>query len=119
MEIDSCGTIAMHEGSGPDPRSVEVMQQAGLDISSQRSRPLRSDDFDRFDHILVMDESNLEDVRGLAPNDLARSKVVRLLGDSDVPDPYYGGDDGFVQVRELVRSGIADWLSTQLFTRAK
>jgi protein-tyrosine phosphatase len=123
IEVDSCGTISMHEGNRPDQRSIDVMRSAGVDIALQRSRPICAEDFLRFDHILVMDGSNLSDVLALLSDDNAGGQVARLLlgggagaDGCDVPDPYYGGDDGFIAVRDLVRAGTERWLDRKGFT---
>lgn len=106
LVIDSAGTGAWHQGEGPDPRSVAVAARHGIDISSQRARQVVSADFTRFDVILAMDGSNLSDLRRMAP---ARATAqVRLFLDTppyDVPDPYYGGADGFEAVFAMVEQG--------------
>lgn len=106
LVIDSAGTGAWHQGEGPDPRSVAVAARHGIDISSQRARQVVAADFARFDVILAMDGSNLSDLRRMAP---ARATAkVRLFLDApprDVPDPYYGGADGFEAVFAMVEQG--------------
>src|SRR3978361_540704 len=88
-EIDSAGTGNWHVGEGPDRRSTRVAQEPRAPISHQKCRQFRLSDFDEFDHIYVMDRSNLADVLALAPNKQAAQKVELLLGDKEVPDPYY------------------------------
>jgi len=104
VKVDSAGTSGYHAGDPPDRRSVATMRDAGIDISGQRSRKFVRADFNKFDRILVMDRSNLADVLALARTEEERSKVSLFdpTGD-EVPDPYYGGDGGFGQVREQVR----------------
>ena len=108
LEIDSAGTSGWHAGDPPDPRSQESALQHGIDISQQRSRPFEPADFDRFDHILVMDTSNYRDVIAQSTTSTERDKVSLILNylepDSNrsVPDPYYGGPDGFEQVYQLL-----------------
>ena len=106
LVIDSAGTGAWHQGEGPDPRSVAVAARHGIDISGQRARQVVAADFTRFDVILAMDGSNLSDLRRMAP---ARATAkVRLFLDApprDVPDPYYGGADGFEAVFAMVEQG--------------
>ena len=108
IEVDSAGTIATHEGELPDPRSIEVGQNHKIDITNQRSRPLKKSDFETFDIIYVMDASNYSDVLDLAENDEQRAKVKMILNESypnenrKVPDPYYGGDEGFEQVYQML-----------------
>ncbi|MEY4968716.1 MAG: hypothetical protein RLZZ261_487 [Bacteroidota bacterium] len=113
--VDSAGTIATHQGEAPDPRSQASVRRQGIDISGQRSRPLQPSDFESFDHILAMDRSNLADVLLRAPEH-AKSKVALVLESAypgegrEVPDPYYGGENGFLQVVELLRTACAQWI---------
>lgn len=80
------------------------MRAAGVDISGQRSRKFVRSDFDKFDRILVMDQSNLRDVLALAKTEEHAAKVALFdATGADVPDPYYGGEQGFSNVREQVR----------------
>ena len=106
--VDSAGTGSWHIGNSPDPRSIEVARQYGLDISSQRGRQFSTKDFLEFDHIFVMDNSNYDDVIKLAKNASDKDKVSLILDELfpdenvDVPDPYYGGDHGFEQVYQML-----------------
>ena len=108
FEIDSAGTGHWHVGEQPDPRSVAVGKKFGIDISTQRARQFKPVDFDHFDIIYVMDASNYKNVIALATTNTAKKKVKRLLEENpassvkDVPDPYYGGDDGFENVYYLI-----------------
>lgn len=110
VEVDSAGTAAYHVGESPDPRSVATARQHGIDISAQRGRQFTVSDFDAYDHIYVMDRSNYQNVLRLARNDNDRNKVKLILNelfpgeDREVPDPYYGGDQGFEHVYELLDS---------------
>lgn len=103
--VDSCGTGSWHVGKDADPRTRAVLKRQGIS-HHHRARQLEREDFRRFDWLLAMDEDNLIDLESAAPND-ARAALA-LLGDydphgrSEVPDPYYGGDDGFDRVYELV-----------------
>jgi protein-tyrosine phosphatase len=118
VEVDSAGTGAYHVGEPPDRRMRAAASQAGLQIDG-RARQFQPADFDRFDLIVVMDRANLRDVVAMAPDERAAGKV-RLFrsfdpqadaADLDVPDPYYGGDDGFRDVVAMVRraaSGLID-----------
>lgn len=111
FEIDSAGTGGWHVGEAPDPRSVAEARRNGIDISRQRGRQLVRDDFARFAHIVVMDDSNRRNTLKLARGDEAR-RVTRLLdevpgGPDQVPDPYYGGEDGFTHVWDLVNTATA------------
>ena len=105
--VDSAGTAGYHVGSAPDPRSIAVAQKYGLDISGQRCRRFSYSDFTEFDFIYVMDQSNYADIVSLAQNEMEISKVQLLLQQADlglaeVPDPYYGGADGFEKVFEMI-----------------
>ncbi|WP_396142076.1 low molecular weight protein-tyrosine-phosphatase [Flavobacterium sp.] len=101
--IDSAGTGGWHAGESPDQRSIETAKQNNIDISNQKARKFSIADFDSFDYIYVMDQSNHKDVINLAPNKVAKAKVALILGDSkEVPDPYYGGQEGFENVYYLL-----------------
>lgn len=107
LTVDSAGTGAWHVGERPDPRSIEVAERHGIELPGQ-ARCVTEDDFRRFDRIIAMDRSNLRDLEAMRPDDA--TAVVQLLrdhdpepGDGEVPDPYYGGDDGFDNVYEMVR----------------
>lgn len=101
--IDSAGTGGWHAGESPDQRSIETAKQNNIDISNQKARKFSIADFDSFDYIYVMDQSNHKDVINLAPNKVAKAKVALILGDSkEVPDPYYGGQEGFENVYFLL-----------------
>jgi protein-tyrosine phosphatase len=101
--IDSAGTGGWHAGESPDQRSIETAKQNNIDISHQKARKFSIADFDSFDYIYVMDQSNYKDVINLAPNEVAKAKIALILGDSkEVPDPYYGGQEGFENVYYLL-----------------
>lgn len=106
--IDSAGTAAYHAGEQPDPRSIAVAKKNQIDISYQRARKFTVEDFESFDFIFVMDESNFSNVVNLARNESDRKKVSRILewdtttAVMNVPDPYYGGPQGFDYVFELL-----------------
>jgi protein-tyrosine phosphatase len=106
--VDSAGTGGWHAGELPDKRSVAIAKSKGLDITNQRARQFKISDFDTFDCIYVMDKSNYKDVIALAPNETAKSKVKMILNElypeknTDVPDPYYGGQDGFENVYNML-----------------
>ena len=106
--VDSAGTGHWHVGKQPDERSIAVAQRNGLDISCQRGRLFRKQDFNDFDHIFVMDNSNYNDVVDLADTDQQRRKVKLILevlfpGENvDVPDPYYGLSNGFDTVYDML-----------------
>ncbi len=101
--IDSAGTGGWHAGEAPDKRSIQTARNHGIDISKQSARKFSITDFDTFDIIFVMDQSNYKDVINLAPNEVAKSKVQLLLDNSkEVPDPYYGTLEDFEQVYQLL-----------------
>ena len=86
------------------------MKAVGIDISGQRSRKFARADFQKFDRILVMDRANLKDVLDMARTPEEEAKVALFDLGAEVPDPYYGGEDGFAQVREQVRLAAEGWL---------
>ncbi len=110
LQVDSCGTSGWHVGEGPDRRSVAVARKHGIDIRGQRSRSLVQSDYTRFDWLVAMDRSNERDLRAAAPPD-ATARIVRMMSyvssdpSGDVPDPYYGGDNGFEHVYGLLAEG--------------
>jgi protein-tyrosine phosphatase len=110
-EVDSAGTGNWHVGQGPDRRSTRVARERGVDISKQVCRQFRVSDFDEFDHILVMDRNNLRDVLALAPNTLGAQKTKLLLGNKEVPDPYYD-DEQFEPVFDLIEDGCKAFIKT-------
>ena len=107
IEVDSAGTGAWHAGEAPDPRSNAIAAQHGVSLAGQQARQVCDADYDDFDLILAMDSSNLATLKARAPRRAFRARLELCLaaprGDGrDVPDPYYGGDDGFGQVYALV-----------------
>lgn len=106
-QIDSAGTGNWHVGEGPDRRSTHAARNHGIDISKQVCRQFRRSDFHEFDLILVMDKNNRSDVLAMAPDERAAAKVKLLLGDKEVPDPYYD-DSMFEPVFQLIEKGCKD-----------
>ncbi|MEM9842185.1 MAG: low molecular weight protein-tyrosine-phosphatase [Pseudomonadota bacterium] len=102
-QIDSAGTGAWHVGAPPDARMVASAAARGLDLSQQRARQARPEDFRDFDHIFAMDRNNVQDLSALRPEN-ARARLHLFLGDQSVPDPYYGGEDGFEQVLDMIQT---------------
>ena len=106
--IDSAGTGGYHIGELPDKRSINIARKNGIDITDQRCRQFKVGDFDKFDIIYVMDNSNYNDVIRLARTEEDKEKVHLILdqifpGENvDVPDPYYGGDHGFENVYTML-----------------
>jgi protein-tyrosine phosphatase len=123
-EVDSAGFEPFHAGDAPDFRAIRVMKQHGIDISRQRSRLFRKSDFEVFDRIYVMDSGNYKDVESEAMNNHEMSKVKFILNISDpvgnkpVPDPYYGGEQGFERTFQLLDSAI-EMLSTEIMNGGK
>ena len=106
--VDSAGTAAYHVGNLPDDRSIAVAKKYGIDITNQRARKFVVEDFDKFDFIYAMDESNCQNILSLARNNEDKTKVHLILNESSpvqnssVPDPYYGGNDGFESVFQML-----------------
>ncbi len=106
--VDSAGTGAYHIGNLPDERSIAVAKKYGIDITNQKARKFTVQDFDTFDVIYVMDESNLQNILMLARNNVDEKKVHLILNEShptknlSVPDPYYGGNQGFENVYKML-----------------
>lgn len=106
--IDSAGTSSYHIGDPPDSRTAEVARRRGVDLTS-RGRQLAPADLTRFDWVLAMDGSNLEKVERMAAraHGTARVRLLRAFdpeaaGELEVPDPYYGGPEGFENVHDMV-----------------
>jgi protein-tyrosine phosphatase len=117
VEVDSAGTANYHAGDPPDPRSQRAALGRDIDMSALRARQISREDFMRFDLILAMDRDNLRLCQAMRPK--GSTAQVRLFldyarhaGDTEVPDPYYGGPEGFERVLDLTtaasRSLIAD-----------
>jgi protein-tyrosine phosphatase len=108
IEIDSAGTGAWHVGNPPDRRMMATARSKGVDLSAQRARQFVDTDLADFDHILAMDKSNLHDILYLDTGNDFGSRVMLFRqwdpepGDYEVPDPYYGGDEGFEDVYRIV-----------------
>lgn len=106
--VDSAGTAAYHVGNLPDERSIKVAQKYDIDITNQRAIKFIVEDFDKFDFIYAMDESNYQNILSLARNCEDEVKVHLILNESEtlqnlsVPDPYYGGNDGFENVYNML-----------------
>jgi protein-tyrosine phosphatase len=108
VEVDSAGTSAFHIGQSPDKRMIETAKHRNTDISYLHARQFTHDDFDQFDLIYAMDKSNLKNILSLTTNETHKSKVRLILTELEnfnlleVPDPYYGGDDGFIAVYDML-----------------
>jgi protein-tyrosine phosphatase len=112
IEIDSAGTGGWHVGAPPDARATEAARRRGTELSGSARRFDPRRDFDRFDLILAMDAENKRDLLAMAPDEEARAKVRMFrAGDLDVPDPYYGGADGFEEVLDLAEEAARELLA--------
>ncbi|MES5819172.1 low molecular weight protein-tyrosine-phosphatase [Streptomyces sp. RG80] len=110
VEVDSAGTGGWHEGDGADPRTVSVLEEHGYD-SAHRARQFQPSWFARLDLVIALDHGHLRALRRLAPTpeDAAKVRLLRSYdpsagADLDVPDPYYGGMDGFEECLEMVEA---------------
>ncbi len=110
VRCDSAGTMNAHRGNPPDPRMSAAGKRRGLPMTGS-ARGIKSKDFHEFDLILAMDQANFDDLRRLAPNEAGLSRVrmfcefCREFNETEVPDPYYGGLDGFENVLDLLEDG--------------
>ena len=108
FSVSSAGTGSWHVGNPPDPRSIDIAQKRGLDISRQTAQQFKASFFDEFDLIYAMDQSNFSDLKALAKTPEQLDKLSLLLdaifpGEGvDVPDPFYGGASGFSEVYDLI-----------------
>ncbi len=106
--VDSAGTGGWHTGEHPDRRAIQTAKKFNVDISKLVARKFSQKDFAAFDHIFVMDHSNRSDVLDLARSEADAAKVKLLLdvdapgSNREVPDPWYGGDDGFIDVFKMM-----------------
>ena len=108
VAVDSAGTAAWHIGKAPDPRTCAAAAQRGYRLHELRARQVQAEDFARFDLILAMDYDNLRELQRLRPDSAGAELDLLLrrggLAEHEVPDPYYGGSDGFERVLDLVES---------------
>jgi len=111
IQIDSAGTGAWHAGEPPDPRSRAEGERRGYSFAGQSARKVRQSDFTEFDYILAMDASNLRDLAEIAPANMTANLSLFLPDGRDVPDPYYGGADGFRNVVDLIENAADHWLN--------
>lgn len=107
VELDSAGTHDWHAGAPPDRRAQNAAARRGYDLSGLRARRVAASDFARFDHILAMDRDNLALLREACPEEHRRKLGLFLdhaenFDEEEVPDPYYGGIDGFERVLDMV-----------------
>jgi protein-tyrosine phosphatase len=115
IRIASAGTHDYHIGDAPDPRTVKHASRRGYDLGAQRAQKVIEKHFHEYDYILAMDRGHLRILKALAPKD-ARAKIGMFLEASgkwkgeDVPDPYYGGVEGFEQVLDMVEEAAERWI---------
>jgi protein-tyrosine phosphatase len=108
VEVDSAGTAAYHIGELPDKRSIEIANKYNIDLKNQRARQFSRADFDEFAIIYAMDTNNLAHLISLAETEKERKKIKLILNEinpgayESVPDPYYGGENGFQNVYNML-----------------
>ncbi|HFD79443.1 MAG TPA: low molecular weight phosphotyrosine protein phosphatase [Gammaproteobacteria bacterium] len=115
--VDSAGTHAYHVGKSPDERAMRSAAARGIDLGAQRARRIEIEDFERFDYVLAMDSSNLDDLMALCPEQHREKLALFLdfaeeLPEREVPDPYYGGAQGFERVLDLIEEGSRSLLES-------
>jgi len=119
VRVDSAGTHASQPGRAPDPRALQICEQHGIHIARARARQVTEADFDRFDHILAMDRRNLAWLLEHSPPSqrYKLAQVTQAAGESDpvdIPDPYYGNLQGFVEVFSMLRTALDAFVARQL-----
>ena len=122
FKVDSAGTGSWHIGRSPDDRSIGIAKKYNLDISKQKGRQFSTSDFDTFDYIFVMDNTNYDDVTQLAKNQEQKEKVHLILNalfpdeNVDVPDPYFGLPNGFEIIYNMLDEAC-DLIAKQLIDK--
>lgn len=117
-QVDSAGIGGWHAGELPDHRSIAIAQKYGIDLADQRARKFQVVDFQKFDLVFAMDTQNFRDLQRLAQTDAHRSKIELILNQShpnenrSVPDPYYGGDEAFEQVFQMLDQACEAFLKS-------
>ena len=110
LEVDSAGTAGYHIGKQPDIRSIDIAKKYDINLTNQRARQFSTRDFDEFDKIYVMDNDNYSKIISLARSQEDMDKVDLILNEiypkeyKSVPDPYYGGDEGFQNIYNLLET---------------
>mgnify|MGYP006160211159 CR=1 FL=1 len=110
IEVDSAGTAAYHIGELPDKRSIEIAEKYNINLRNQRARQFSRSDFDEFDIIFAMDTNNLAHLISLTKTEKERNKIRLILNEinpnsgESVPDPYYGGENGFQNVYNMLNT---------------
>ena len=121
IEIDSAGTHAYHIGNPPDSRSMQTARKRGIDMSDLRARQVDLGDFYHYDYLIAMDDYNMSLLKEQAPRDMKHKLSLFLsfaphLNEREVPDPYYGGADGFELVFDMVQAaseGLLEHIKVQ------
>jgi len=110
VQVESAGTHDYHVGDAPDRRAQQHARNRGYEIGEQRARQLRKRDFEQFDLLVAMDRGHLEIMQHHCPPQ-HQAKLRMLVNGHDVPDPYYGGPEGFEQVLDMVEAACLGLLS--------
>jgi protein-tyrosine phosphatase len=116
IEIDSAGTHDYHVGKPPDPRAQETANSRGIDLSDLRARKARPEDFEYYDYVIAMDQDNYHGLYAICPRGYEQKIALFMdyapqLNMKEVPDPYYGGPQGFEQVFDLVEAASCGLLN--------
>ena len=125
LHIESAGTESLHEGEKPDRRSVKIGKERGIDISRQVARQIRANDFDKFDKILVADAQVYNELEHFTRNTQDMKKVDFIMNACEpgrniaVPDPYYGGQEGFEKVYDMLDRACESIISQISNTKMK
>ena len=117
ISVDSAGTAAYHAGESPDRRTRAAARRRGIEMTG-RARQFKPSDWQAFDYVVAMDAENLRNLRAIAPDDGALAKLHLLRSfdpqappNAPVPDPYYGGDEGFDEVLDLCEAACSGLLA--------
>ena len=116
ISVDSAGVGSWHIGQSPDPRATAAAQERGIDLSTQRARQVKAQDFDRYDYVIAMDSENHHALSALCPTGQTDRLYTFMqfaphLGSGDVPDPYYGGENGFEVVLDMIEAASTGLLA--------
>lgn len=112
VEVDSAGTADYHIGSQPDKRMIAKAFEHEINISNLSARQFQYNDFDSFDVIFAMDSSNYRNIISLTKDDSNKQKVKMMLEIGNIPDPYYGGHEGFEHVYQLLYGACQNFLDS-------
>jgi protein-tyrosine phosphatase len=125
LQIDSAGTSNYHTGECPDQRTIQNALKHNVDVSKLKARQFTISDYDNFDHIFAMDSSNYSDIISLARNENDKRKVELILdkvypgSQMSVPDPYFGGEQGFEHVYILLDKACDEIINTMVIANKK